>query len=66
MLDGAIERCRRTANKPQRMRDEIRQVILFLLHRPHGPALGRSRGLRWSTTPSYRSRWPGCKGNDTR
>ena len=39
VLDGAIERCRRTANKPERMRDEIRQVILFLLHRPHGPAL---------------------------
>jgi hypothetical protein len=34
VLDGAIERCRRTADKPERMRDEIRQVILFLLDRP--------------------------------
>ena len=39
VLDGAIERCRRTADRPERMRDEIRQVILFLLHRAHGPAL---------------------------
>ena len=39
VLDGATERCRRTADRPERMRDEIRQVILFLLHRAHGPAL---------------------------
>ena len=38
VLDDAIERCRRTADRPATMRDEIRQVILFLLHRQHGPA----------------------------
>jgi hypothetical protein len=38
VLDGAIERCRRTADRPERMRNEIRQVILFLLERPHWPA----------------------------
>jgi len=39
MLDRAIERCRKTADAPERMRDEIRQVILFLMHWQHGPAL---------------------------
>jgi hypothetical protein len=35
VLDGAIARCRRSVERPERMRDEIRQVILFLLDRAH-------------------------------
>ena len=58
VLDGAIERCRRTANKPERMRDEIRQVILFLLHRPHGPALEPAAGtLVHHTFVSFKVAW---------
>ena len=38
LLDGAIERCRRTADSPERMRDEICQLILFLLDRNNRPA----------------------------
>jgi hypothetical protein len=38
VLDGAIARRRRRVERPERMRDEIRQVILFLLNCAHAGA----------------------------